>query len=67
MLFEDWLKRRLMLKALGVKVEEMDVLDTLVAGPSTSASVLPVAEDPDVRRAQVAAWVAASGGEVVDA
>lgn len=58
MLLDDWLKRRQLMAALGVKAEDMDVLDDLAAAVREPDAPPP---EPSVRAAQVAAFIHQSG------
>lgn len=57
---EEWLQRRQELVALGVK--EVDALDDILTNASTVDSEDPAA-DRATRSAEIAAFVAASGGD----
>lgn len=60
MLRDRYLEPRRLLAALGVDGGGADVIDELIE--SAGADVAPVAADPDTRRAEVAAFVAAAAG-----
>jgi hypothetical protein len=69
-LFDEWMKRQQLLRNVGVEVDDLDPIEILARVAATAddgdTDAPEVEIDPSARYAQVAAFAAASGGEVVD-